>query len=404
VAIFGFRKNGVVISEATVPAAGLISRARIYAELDGASRTGVAVANPSTEPATISFYFTNADGQTVKTGSATLPANGQIAAFLDELPFNSLTPFAGSFTLTSSRPVSIVALRGYVNERSDFLLTTTPVTNLDAGSSQDVFPHFADGGGWTTQVVLVNPTDSAISGTLRFTDASGQPISDAGYAIPGRAAWTMTTAGTAAAVSAGSIRIFPSTGSTVPAGSLVFSYRYGGIRVTEAGLPASSAGSAFRLYAELSPTTQSGLAITNSSPIPATLQLELVNTGGSTVASSALTIAANSQIATFLNQAPGFEMISQPFQGLLRVTSSAPVALAGLRGRYNERGDFIITTTPPVPEQSSTVNGDSYFAHFADGGGFTTQFVLFSTVPGVSSGGSLRFVSQTGQPLELKLE
>ena len=116
-----------------------------------------------------------------------------------------------------------------------------------------------------------------------------------------------------------------------------------------------------------------------------------------------MTLAPNSQVGTFLSQIPGFQYVSLPFQGLLRLTSSTPIAVVGLRGRYNERGDFIITTTPPVSEQG-TSPADSYFAHFADGGGFNTQFVLFSNAPGISSGGSIRFVSQAGQPLDLKLE
>ena len=60
-----------------------------------------------------------------------------------------------------------------------------------------------------------------------------------------------------------------------------------------------------------------------------------------------MTLAANSQVGTFLSQIPGFQYVSLPFQGLLRLTSSTPIAVVGLRGRYNERGDFIITTTPP---------------------------------------------------------
>ena len=150
-AIFGYRQNGVVISEASVPAAGLLTRARIYGELNGSARTGLAIANPGSDPAAISFFLTDGNGQTLHSGTASVASNGQIAAFLDEAPFGGSAPFAGSFTLTSSRPVSVVALRGYLNERSDFLLTTTPVTNLDSTvSSETLFPHLADGSGWTT--------------------------------------------------------------------------------------------------------------------------------------------------------------------------------------------------------------------------------------------------------------
>ena len=413
-AIFGYRQNGILISEASVPAAGLLTRARVPAELNGAARTGLAIANPNADSATVSFFFTDADGQTVSSGSGIVPANGQIAAFLDEAPFGGPSRFAGSFTITSSRSVSVVALRGYLNERSEFLLTTTPVTNLDSTiATSTFFPHFADGGGWTTQVSLVNPTDSAISGTLRFIDSRGQPASvtlngvavvgDVSYSIASRSATQFVTAGESNAVGAGSIRIVPSQNSPTPAGSLIFSYRAGGVRVTEAGLPASGAAFGFRLYAEGSQSTQSGIAITNPSSTPATVSLELVNPGGATVAGGSLTVGSNSQVGAFLNQIPGFEGVRLPFQGLLRLTSSVPVAVAGLRGRYNERGDFIITTTPPVSEQLVPTGSDVYFGHFADGGGFTTQFVVFSGA-GFAASGNVRFVSQAGQAMDLKLE
>jgi len=403
-----------MISEASVPAAALLTRARLPAELNGAARTGLAIANPNSDPATFSFSFTDTDGQTVRTGSGTVPANGQIAAFLDEVPFAGPSRFSGSFTITSSPAVSVVALRGYLNERSEFLVTTTPVTNLDSTlATSTFFPHFADGAGWTTQVSLVNPTDNAISGTLRFIDSRGLPASltvngvailgDVNYSIASRSATQFVTAGGSDAVAAGSIRILPSQDNATPAGSLIFSYRAGGVRVTEAGLPASGAAFAFRLYAEGSQSTQSGIAITNPSSTPASVNLELINSGGATVAGGRLAVAANAQVGAFLNQIPGFEGLRLPFQGLLRVTSSVPVAVAGLRGRYNERGDFIITTTAPISEQFVPPASDVYFGHFADGGGFTTQFVVFSGA-GFPAAGSVRFVSQAGQPLELKLE
>src|SRR5262249_13438762 len=107
-AIFGYRQNGVVISEASVPASGLLTRARLSAELNGTARTGLAIANPNADAAAVSFSFTDANGQTVSSGSGTVPANGQLAAFLDEAPFGGPSRFTGSFTITSSRPVSVV--------------------------------------------------------------------------------------------------------------------------------------------------------------------------------------------------------------------------------------------------------------------------------------------------------
>ena len=85
IAIYGYRSNGILVSEAGVPASPAIHGARIYAEVAGAIDTGVAVANPNSQPATISFYFTDPTGASVGTpGTFTIPANGQIAKFLDQ--------------------------------------------------------------------------------------------------------------------------------------------------------------------------------------------------------------------------------------------------------------------------------------------------------------------------------
>ncbi len=123
-AIFAFRQNGVLVTEAAVPASPLIQGGRIYAEVQGAVRTGLAIANPNSQLVTISFFFADEIGGRFAEGSTTIPANGQIARFLDEAPFDGGSTITGTFTFTSSLPVGATALRGFVNERSDFLLTT----------------------------------------------------------------------------------------------------------------------------------------------------------------------------------------------------------------------------------------------------------------------------------------
>src|SRR5207244_11460604 len=148
-AIFSLRNGNMVIGEAGVPASPLIQTGRIYAEVNGAVNTGLAIANPNDQAATISFYFTDATGRDFGQGTTTIAANGQIAQFLNASPFNSGTLASGTFTFSSSVPVAAIALRGLTNERSEFLITTLPVTTTTAQSGSLIFPHFADGGGWT---------------------------------------------------------------------------------------------------------------------------------------------------------------------------------------------------------------------------------------------------------------
>ena len=66
-------------------------------------------------------------------------------------------------------------------------------------------------------------------------------------------------------------------------------------------------------------------------------------------------------------------------------------------GRYNERGDFLASTTVPVSEGSSSPASSLFIPHFADSGGFTTRFVVFSTDGTVPSSGFLTVFGDSGK-------
>lgn len=427
VAIFGFRQNGVLVTEAGVPASPLIRTGRIYAEVSGPANTGLAIANPNGQTANISFFFTDASGANFGAGNMTVPANGQRAAFLNQAPFNGGSSVSGTFTFTSDVPVGVIALRGYSNERGDFLITTLPVADLSqpAGSSAALFPHFADGGGWTTQVVLVNGSDQTLTGTVQFfgqgsASAPAQPVaviiggvtaSSFTYTIPARSSRVLKTSGAAAAIAAGSVRIVPQPGSQTPAGLGIFSFKTAGVTVTEAGVPLSGLATAQRMYAEASGadagSIQTGVAVANTGADPVNVTFELTRLNGSlTGLSGSLTVPGNGQVASFLGQIPGLGSLPIPFQGVLRITTSSGsgVSVVGLRGRTNERGDFLITTTPPVNENTPASGFERVFPHFADGGGWSTQFILFSGSANQTADGRLRYFGQAGAPLALRLK
>ena len=420
-AIFGFTQDGVLISEAGIPAVATVQEGRIFAEVNGPVNTGLAIANPNDMAATITFFFTDTNGVDFGNGSFDLGANQQTANFLDQAPFNGGTSVLGTFTFASSVPITVVALRGFTNERSEFMMTTLPVAPLSSASTDTIyFPHFADGSGWTTQVVLVNPTETTMTGTVHFFgQGSGttavSPVtltlndasigSSFAYSIPARSSQRFTTSNPAGTVAVGSVRATPDGGSNTPSGLLIFSFVSGGVTVSEAGVPALPEGSAFRVYVESSGTPEqigsirSGVAITDTSGASNTVTLELTNLDGSVaLAAETLSIPPSGQVARFLD-----ELFSLPdnFSGVLRVTSTADIALVGLRLRINTASDIKMTTTPPSNEVSATTTADTYFPHIVDSDGWSTQFILFSGTAGQTSSGSLSFIDQSGQPLDL---
>ena len=428
IAIFGFRQNGVLISEAGVPAAQPVQEGRIFAEVNGPVNTGLAIANPNDTAATIRFYFTDTGGTRFADGSFELGAHQQTAKFLDQDPFNGGNSVSGTFTFTSSVPIAVVALRGFTNEAGEFLMTTLPVAPLLAPPSPFsttptgtvYFPHFADGNGWATQVILVNPTDRTITGTVGFlgpgsdtaaaapaivTLDDGRTGSDFAYSIAPRSAQRFTTSNPPGGLAVGSVRATPEGGTATPSGLAVFSFASGGKTLSEAGVPALPKGSAFRVYVEAAGmpgqagSIRSGLAVTNAGTTANTVTLEVTRLDGLLAAPPAtLMLPPLGQIARFVDD---IFTLPDNFAGVLRVTSTDEVAVVGLRLRINANGELKMTTTPPSNETGPTTTADLFFPHLADSGGWSTQFTLFSGTAGQAASGTLSFIDASGQPLDL---
>lgn len=436
VAIFGYNPSGTaLVTEAGVPASPLLKNGRIYAEVSSGgfagpgTDIGLAMANSGTSDAVISFTYTNSSGVDVGGNTYTLSAGKQSAVFLDQAPWNVPLGFQGSFTFTSTAPISVVALQLYQNARSEDLITTLPVIDLDTGvftpsTTPAVLPQFADGAAWTTSVLLVNPTDSTISGTIQFRDPSGNILSMAtnsqtatsfAYTIPRRSSYKLVTAGTSnppspGAPQTGSVTVTPSAGGTTPVSLAVFSLSNGTTIVTQAGVT-SSLSTSFRTYVEANAqlgavgSYMTGVAVANASSAAGTITLDLFTPDGNPTAYSAtLPITANGQFAPLLTTV--FPTLTLPFQGVLRIrTSTSAISVVALRIRVNERGEYLQTTTPPTDENGSAPVGQEYdFPQIVNAGGFTTQFVLFSGYKGQATSGTLSFVSYTAQPLSLSLK
>jgi hypothetical protein len=92
--------------------------------------------------------------------------------------------------------------------------------------------------------------------------------------------------------------------------------------------------------------------------------------------------------------------ISAAHQEELGGISAGGISVIGVRARNNERGDFLVTTTPAVPETESPSTERRVLPHFVQGGGYTTQFILFSRNR-FQATGALKYFSQNGIAIPL---
>ena len=419
IAIVGIRQNGILVNEAAIPADRPFTNARLYVEVAGAITTGIAIANPNSTLAELSFVVTDSEGATVTEGLTTLSPGEQLARLLNQPPFSVGTLGGGTLTLTASAPVVVTALRLFTNERSELLMTAIPTLDLTlpvGGEDIVVLPHFADGSGWKTHLLLVNPTDGVTAGTISFLEP-GTPASPPGpalvelegndtyeFSLPPRSGQRIETRGVLPGLRVGSVRIGPAPGSAAPFVSVIFGFQNEGITVSETGAKGESAV-ALRIYVESEGlpgevgSIRSGVAIANPTFSPITVDLEITDSKGDLLPlTGLLNLPARGQVAGFLNDLPGFQTLPSPFRGVLRISTTAKegVVATAIRGRVNERGDFLMATTPPAPETRLGLFGPVYFAHFAAGRGFTTEFILLGTTLEQPSSGFVWFFDPSG--------
>jgi hypothetical protein len=290
-------------------------------------------------------------------------------------------------------------------------MTTLPIASVaDAATSPVIVPHYAAGGGWTTEVILVNPTDAAISGTLNFQNVVT-------YTIPPRTSRTFTSVDTPSA-STGPVIVTPSVGAT-PVTLAIFSLRKGGVTSASAGVPEVKVSHAFEIFDEnggsfhtaQAGSIGTGIAIVNPSESAMTIHVEQYMLDGlPTGRSGILTLPARGHVALFTHEIPRESLnvdtwITGGIEGRIRLwTDSGPgFAAVGLRARYNERGDFLITSTPAIPDDAALNSGPAIFPHFVQGGGYTTEFVLLNRTTGPIASGRLQFFSQSGEPASVPL-
>jgi hypothetical protein len=237
---------------------------------------------------------------------------------------------------------------------------------------------------------------------LNVVNIDGAPSSGNNYTVAANGVTKFVITG-ATGLLVGSVHISPSSGSTAPTPLVIFSYKPAGITVSEASVPVTM-GSAFRLFAELSPPSfiNAGIAIANTMETPGVVTLSVSRLDGSPLATADLPIPASGQIVAFLDDLiPSLR--GQSVQGVLRITSPLTISVVGIRSHYNERGDFLMATTPPTLETALPSSTERFFPQIANGGGFTTQVILFSGTAGQAADGDVTFTSGVGIPFNLEM-
>jgi hypothetical protein len=136
------------------------------------------------------------------------------------------------------------------------------------------------------------------------------------------------------------------------------------------------------------------------SQLDVNVDVELFDLGGQRTGFAArVNVPPSGQVSYFLDEL--FPGLPATVQGTLRITpltslaAPAPIAVIGIRGKYNERGDFLITATPASDERLAVSSKTLVFPHVVSGGGYATRLFLYSDSVGASPG-RLYYTNQNG--------
>jgi len=427
-AVFSNTQNGVVVSEAGVPASPPTIAARFF--VDSRTKvgttsgngtvdilTGFAVANGNSTAANLNLNLRDSNGSTLARGSLQLAAGAHIAKFLDQLAPNFVLPpgFAnnglGSLEITSDWPVSVVALRLTVNQRGDLLLTSTPIGDLAKPAPSGVlsFPQIVDGGGLQTTLILMNTSNALETGSARLYGDDGSPLSthmtggsaadsSFSYSIPPGGFVRLATDGSPPSVNAGWAQLTPDAGMSAPVSTAIFSLTQLGTLVTESGVPAITSTTHARIYVDKSSGHDTGLAVTNPGESSIRITAAAYQSDGVTPAGNGpgtVDLVSSGHTAKFVGQF--IAGLPDGFTGVLDLVSASAFNVVTLRSLINGRGDFLLTTFP-VADMNQAPPAPLIFPQIAEGGGYQTQIILLSTSPAASTV-TLSYIGDDGSPI-----
>ena len=382
-AVMEYKYTSMRVSDAVFTSVPAIRNGRIYALMQESPNTGIAIANPNSEPVVINFNFADAAGATVYTSQLSLPPGGKSSTFIDESPLRpqSSTDLSSirSFSFSASAPVAAAAVRILTNERKDFVMTSIPIADLNQAEASLTFPFYADGAGWQSEIQLVNTTSSTLYGAVQLYPSLRGSGADFVYAIPPHAAVSLQTPGLASETATGWVQVVPEADTPSPAGSLILLHKTNGVTTSMGTVVSTPASSFYHVYVETSGghqgepgSVQTTLTVANPTSEPASVSLEVLTMNWqSTERRRTVTIGAHDKVTLTLNQIPGMEDVT-PFKGIVRIGGD-PVTAAGFLARYSDFGQVVVTSLPAIGISMGPSASENRFLFTAERGGFFTD-------------------------------
>jgi len=269
---------------------------------------GVAVANISTQPATIQVVIRDNTGIPIASGPLpVLAAAGHTAFVLSDLfPVTAEKSGTVEFDTPSGGQISVLGIRTTPLGSSKTLTTIPALANIGTGGGS--IAHVAVSNGWQTTFVLVNAGTTPSLANLNFFDDSGSPL-PLSVSFPQLGGAPNTVSGITPTLAGGAMLIVQANGPLANAvqigsaqltttgkisGFVIFRYQNG----QEAVVPLESRNAgAYVLAFDNTGGTATGVAVNSVSTQAVSVPVIVRNDAGAQIASGDIALAANGHSA-----------------------------------------------------------------------------------------------------------
>ncbi len=357
-ALFKVMNGSRVLSEAGVGLSRPTRKFTVYIDDQNDARSGYAIANSGLSTANVTLALRDRNGNVIRGPvplDTPLAAGQHVAEFAFQRFAEVVAGFEGSIEFNSDQNVAAVALR-YDNWSipSASVFSTIPVL-VDEAATTLYFPQVADGGGYRSNIILVNPGTTDTSVMLDFFDKDGKPLAlsiegsqRTSYSVPvvrAKGAFRLVTDGAFSTPNVGWVKV---TAQQPIGGSAIFQTVAGTLISSEAGVASSPLASHFTAYVSSLENAQSGLAICNPNNGPVTVTLKLRDTMGNLVETRQLSLTPGGHVASFFSgQGQWFPAGFEEFEGTLEVVADGgPVSAVGVR--YDNANSTVFATIPVI--------------------------------------------------------
>ena len=366
--ILASRQGRILISQSAALAPEATGQALLFVDGRSGAVSTVFVANMGSQAASV--QFTLRSGGNEETASRTLQSGTSLTATVSELMDSTVE--TGALEVESDTPISVTAWYEGENRHGEKFTGSLPVLRSQNPTS-DVLPGVLVGGGYQTDIILLNRGDSTARGALSVFDEDGQETDVQAYEIApgGSLVWQPADAGAVPQSRYAIAR--PSSGNPPALASMVRRLDEGLISATtvEAFQRHSVARVAFNTMPDLirhGRETDLRLVVANANPIGATLRFILRDLDGNEVDRHEQIMLPG--LLRDFSLARLFNRVQ--FAGSITVFSDVAVGLSARQTTVNLRGEEILTELPIL---SGNAQGRVVYP-YVDGQGYSTQLVV----------------------------